>query len=81
MRNQANINQVEEIIRHSEVMAVVRALRSGQPPRLGTTVDYFIEAPSGSGCVSPKTKPYRVAVEQWHLDAARQMLSSRCFTY
>ncbi len=77
MRSPTNFSQVEEIIRHSEVMAVVRALRSGQAPRLGTTVDYVIEAPSSEASLTAKTKPYRVTVEQWHLDAARRMLASR----
>lgn len=74
--------QVERVIRRSEVMAVVRALRSNAVPRVGDTLDYSIEAPASDqrGCAfaEPRTKrakPYRFAIEQWHLEAARSLLS------
>ena len=80
MSSQMISYQVEEVIRQSEVMAVVREVRSGRPPRLGASVDYFIEAPGERPCGPAgikKAKPYRVAVEQWHLDAAQRILGGR----
>ena len=71
----------EDIIRHSEVMAVVRALRSGRIPRIGETLDYFIEVPPAlerRAVPRPQSKaprPYRFEVEQWHLDLAIQSSS------
>ena len=72
----------ERIIRHSEVMALVRAIRSGAAPRIGASVDYFIEVPAAlerRALARPQNKaqkPYRFEVEQWHLDAARDVLDS-----
>jgi hypothetical protein len=64
-------SEVEQIVRTSEILAVARALQAGNNLRIGQTVDYFIE-PCG---VAKKTgKPYRVPIEQWHLDAAKQMV-------
>ena len=74
--------QTERIIRHSEVMAVVRAMRSGTAPRLGDSLDYFIEVPAAlerRAFARPQNKtpkPYRFKVEQWHLDAARDVFNS-----
>jgi hypothetical protein len=74
--------EVERIIRSSEIKAVAHALRSGNPPRIGQTVDYMIEPPtdeSGHIAAPPthpahKSRPYRLVVEQCHLDSARRML-------
>ena len=69
--------ETERIIRHSETMAVVRAIRSGTAPRVGDSLDYFIEVPAAverRAFARPQNKapkPYRFKVEQWHLDAAR----------
>jgi hypothetical protein len=69
--------ETERIIRHSEVMAVVRAIRSGNAPRIGDSLDYFIEVPAAlerRAFARPQNKapkPYRFKVEQCHLDAAR----------
>jgi hypothetical protein len=69
--------ETERIIRHSEVIAV-RAIQSGTAPRLGDSLDYFIEVPSALGrraFARPQSnaqKPYRFKVEQWHLGAARE---------
>ena len=69
--------ETERIIRHSEVMAVVRAIRSGTAPRIGDSLDYFIEVPAAlerRAFARPQNKapkPYRFKVEQWHLDSAR----------
>ena len=74
--------QTERIIRHSEVMALVRAIRSGTVPRIGYSVDYFLEVPAAlerRALARPQNKaqkPYRFEVEQWHLDAARDVLDS-----
>jgi len=75
-------NEVEKVIRLSEVKAVAHALRAGNRPRLGQVIDYVIEPPpNGSdrftllrGSPGKRERPYRVAVEQWHLDAAERML-------
>ena len=73
--------EVERVIRRSEVLIVVRALRSGQTPRIGDTLDYFIQASASDerpgAFASPRkaNKPYRFGVEQWHLDAARQVVA------
>jgi hypothetical protein len=70
--------ETERIIRHSEMMAVVRAIQSGTAPRIGDSVDYFIEVPAAPGRrafsrpQSKAQKPYRFKVEHWHLDAARE---------
>jgi hypothetical protein len=72
----------ERIIRHSEVMALVRAIRSGTAPRIGDSIDYFIEVPAAlerRAFARPQSKaqrPYRFQVEQWHLDAARDVSES-----
>ena len=72
-------SQVEHIVRTSEILAVARALESGAGPRVGQSIDYYIE-PEASGLVTvgssaaKRGRPYRTAIEQWHLDAARQML-------
>jgi hypothetical protein len=64
--------EVERVIWRSEVTAVVNAMRSDRSLRIGTPLDYTIEAalsgdPRGR---QNKLRPYRFAVEQWHLDAA-----------
>ncbi len=64
-------SQVERIVRESEIEAVVRALRTGKTPRIGEMLDYEIERVNQK---SNRCRPYRVAVEQWHLDAARRIL-------
>jgi purine nucleoside phosphorylase len=72
--------QVEEVIRLSEARAVADLMRAGDLVRLGQYVDYFVEpSEPARGVVRPARhsaleKPYRVAVEQWHLDAAERML-------
>ena len=71
--------EVERIIRLSEIKAVARALRSGNSPRIGQSFDYMIEPPpDASGQVAtPREdhgRPYRLVVEQWHLDAAQRLL-------
>jgi hypothetical protein len=74
--------KTERIIRNSEMMAVVRAIRSGTAPRLGDSLDYFIEVPAAlerRAFARPQNKapkPYRFKVEQWHLDAARDVFNS-----
>jgi hypothetical protein len=74
--------ETERIIRNSEMMAVVRAIRSGMAPRLGDSLDYFIEVPAAlerRAFARPQNKapkPYRFKVEQWHLDAARDVVNS-----
>ena len=73
-------SEVERIIQRSEVMAVVRELRSGHTPRVGEMIDYHIEVPASTGLSSPygsraSARPYRVAVEHWHLSKAKQMLT------
>ena len=77
-------DEVEKIVRLSEVRAVVNALKAGERPCVGQLIDYFIEPPGSGpdsliqqrGFFAKREKPYRVAVEQWHLDAAHQMLAS-----
>jgi hypothetical protein len=74
--------KTERIIRNSEMMAVVRAIRSGTAPRIGDSLDYFIEVPAArerrpfARPQSKAPKPYRFKVEQWHLDAARDVVNS-----
>ena len=74
--------KTERIIRNSEMMAVVRAIRSGTAPRIGDSLDYFIEVPAAHerrAFARPQNKapkPYRFKVEQWHLDAARDVINS-----
>jgi hypothetical protein len=63
--------EVSKMIKQSEVAAVVRALRNGSAPRIGQIVDYDILSARPS---EKPSRPYRVAVEQWHLDEARRML-------
>jgi hypothetical protein len=70
---------VERVVYASEILAVARALQSGNAPRLGQSIDYYIE-PEASGVAAARRssakpgKPYRATVEQWHLDAARLMV-------
>jgi hypothetical protein len=63
--------EVSKMIKQSEVAAVVRVLRSGSAPRIGQVVDYEI---LNARLAEKPSRPYRVAVEQWHLDEARRML-------
>ena len=72
MNQETAVAEVEKVIQLSEVKAVARAIRSGRRPRLGETIDYYVpqEPFAGSGRCG---KPYRVAVEQWHLDAAERL--------
>ena len=77
-------DEVEKIVRLSEVRAVANALKAGERPCAGQLIDYFIEPPGSEldsliqqrGYFTKREKPYRVAVEQWHLDEAYQMLAS-----
>jgi hypothetical protein len=77
--------EVEKTIRQSEVEAVARALRAGNPPRLGQMIDYTIEPLGGhaatlralgAGLSGKRNKPYRLAVEQWHLEAANRVVEA-----
>lgn len=71
--------EVEKIIRSSEIKAVARALKSGNRPHIGETIDYVIEPPL-SACThpapvkAPRNKPYRLVIESWHLEAAERIL-------
>lgn len=75
-------SEVENIVRSSEVKAVVRAMRSGNRSRIGQTINYEIEAPShAAGPFAPRwglglrrERPYQFAIEQWHLDEAERMI-------
>jgi len=74
-------SEIERQIRRMEVLAVVRALRSGRTPHIGEGFEYFIDYPSkehpGAFAHPRKTlKPYRFEMEQWHLDAAREALAN-----
>ena len=64
--------EVAETLRRAEIKAVARVLRSGTRPSLGQFIDYTIEHPPFTP--SKRAKPYRVSVEQWHLDAAERLL-------
>lgn len=74
--------EVATIIRYSEVKAVVLAMRSGNRPRIGQTINYEIEAPShAAGLFAPRSgmdmrreRPYQSVVEQWYLDEAERMI-------
>ena len=60
---------VETVARGAEVRAVVDAMKAGTKPKLGDIFNYALDLPA-SLC-KRKTK-YQFAVEQWHLDAARE---------
>ncbi len=64
-----------EAVRSAEIKAVAAILRSGGQPSLGQSIDYSIVTPPGVS--SRSTRPYRLEVEQWHLDAAVKMLRVR----
>jgi hypothetical protein len=72
------VNEVQSVVRNSEVLAVVRVMRSGRTPIIGDSLDYFIEIPSdgSAGFQAKARKPYRFEVEQWHLDAASRLVIS-----
>jgi hypothetical protein len=78
MTSDSTCAEVERVIRHSEVMAVVRAMRSDCAPRIGDALDYFLEGSASEerpgALAGSRNKPYRFSVEQWHLDAAAQMV-------
>jgi hypothetical protein len=73
--------QVAEVLRSSEVRAVAQRILSGDPVRIGQIVDYaIVPPPAVAGAMglqrgSARSKPYRVAVEQWHLEEAERMLN------
>ena len=72
--------QVAEVLRLSEVRAVAQRILSGDPVRIGQIVDYAIVPPPAVAGVmglqrgSARPKPYRVAVEPWHLEEAERIL-------
>ena len=74
-------DQIEHIVHTSEILAVARALQAGAGPRVGQSIDYYLE-PEASGLVtvagnpSRRGKPYRTVIEQWHLDGAARMLDN-----
>ena len=71
--------KVEETIRGSEVQAVANLIRAGGSVRLGQVIDYRIDSPAQPETLARNrtcSKPYRVTVEQWHLDAAEALLRS-----
>ena len=61
-----------EVIRNAEVKAVADLFRSGRRPCLGQFVDYAIDPEPAVS--SKRKKPYRLTVEQWHLDEAEGLL-------
>jgi len=65
-------DDVAQVVRSAEIRAVAHILQSGQRPTLGQYVDYAID----SIPLTPvkRSRPYRVAVEQWHIDAAERLL-------
>jgi purine nucleoside phosphorylase len=73
--------QVAEVLRLSEVRAVAQRILSGKPVHIGQIVDYtIVPPPVGGGTMglhqgSARPKPYRVAVEPWHLEEAERMLN------
>ena len=72
MNRNVLVTEVERVIQSSEVQAVARAIRTGRAPRLGETIEYDLPQ-EPFGCSGRRGKPYRVAVEQWHLEAAEKL--------
>jgi len=64
--------EVAEAIRSAEIKAVADVLRSGARPCLGQSIDYMLEPRSFASARGGR--PYRLDVEQWHLDAAERIL-------
>jgi hypothetical protein len=69
--------EVERVIRQSEVMAVVAAQRRGSAIRVGDILDYCIQATSKNR----KSDRYRFTVEQWHLDSAGLLSLDEALNY
>ena len=63
-------NQVEQIIRRSEVRAVAQAMKSGGRPRIGDVLDYTIDVPGLAKPSRSRSSTYRFSVEAWHLSEA-----------
>ena len=63
--------EVAENVRSAEIKAVADVLRSGTRPCLGQSIEYSVEHVPVS---TRRARPYRLEVEQWHLDAAERML-------
>lgn len=66
-------NQVEQIVRRSEVRAVAQAMENGVEPRVGDVLDYTVDFP-GASKSNGRSRAYRFSVEAWHLAAAVAML-------
>lgn len=66
---------IMDAVRTAEVRAVADVIRSGSRPCLGQAIDYSIDTPPGIPV--KRTRPYRLEVEQWHLDAAEHLLRAR----
>jgi hypothetical protein len=66
---------IVDAVRTAEVRAVADVIRSGSRPCLGQSIDYSIDTPPGIAV--KRTRPYRLEVEQWHLDAAEHLLGAR----
>lgn len=67
---------IEEMIRAAEVRAVANVIRQAGSVQLGQMIDYRLESgPDGTRQASRRgSRPYRLLVEQWHIDAAAAML-------
>ena len=63
--------EVADNVRTAEIRAVADILRSGERPALGQSIEYSVEHIPVS---TRRTRPYRLEVEQWHLEAAERML-------
>jgi hypothetical protein len=66
---------IMDAVRTAEIRAVADVIRSGSRPCLGQSIDYLIDTPPG--IPKKRMRPYRLEVEQWHLDAAEHLLRAR----
>jgi hypothetical protein len=80
-------HKVEEVVRRSEVRAVVQALKAGECPQIGEVLSYTIDLSDAAhtgcnGCFShppqngrpARLDTYQFPVEPWHLGEAARIL-------
>lgn len=63
--------EVADNVKAAEIKAVANVLRSGARPSLGQSIEYSVD---GIPVSTRRARPYRLEVEQWHLEAAERML-------
>ena len=76
MESDRLVDMVEGFVRDAEVNAVANRIRENGKVQVGQIVDYQIDFPGAAkmSATRSSSRPYRLAIEQWHIDSAEAML-------